>query len=241
MRLGGGQTMSLTLFELRARDGQRYSQFSWRATMALAHKGLQAAHTPVCVSDKAAIAFSSQDKVPILVDGNDVIPDSWRIAEHLESRYPDAPSLFGGETGHGLARFINAWVDRTLIARLVPLLAADVVPMLDETDGLYLRRQFERLFGRPLEELAAARDKDIVAFRRLLDPARAVMRAQPFLSGADPAYADYILFSLLQWARIVSTFEVLDPKDPLTAWRERMLDLFGGLARTQISFSPTEG
>ena len=148
--------MSLTLFELRARDGQRYSQFSWRSTMALAHKGLRAEHKAVRVSDKAAIAFSSQDKVPILVDGKDVIPDSWRIAEHLESRYPDAPSLFGGETGRGLARLINAWVDRTLIGRLVPLLAADVVPTLDETDGLYLRTQFERFFGQPLEELAAA-------------------------------------------------------------------------------------
>jgi glutathione S-transferase len=233
--------MSLTRFELRARDGQRYSQFSWRSTMALAHKGLKAEHQAVRVSDKAAIAFSSQDKVPILVDGKDVIPDSWRIAEHLESRYPDAPSLFGGETGHGLARFINAWVDRTLIGRLVPLLAADVVRLLDDADAHHMRSQFERFFGTPLEELAAARDKDIAGFRKLLDPARAVMRAQPFLSGAAPAYADYILFSLFQWARIVSTFEVLEPKDALTAWRERMLDLFGGLARTQTSFSPPEG
>jgi len=229
--------MSLTLFELRARDGQRYSQFSWRTTMALAHKQLKAAHKGVRVSDKVAIAFSSQDKVPILVDGEEVIADSWRIAEHLESRYPDAPSLFGGDTGRGLARFINAWVDRTLIGRLVPLIAADVVPLLDETDGLYLGKQFERFFGKPLAELAAARERDIVGFRKLLDPARAVMRAQPFLSGANPAYADYILFSLFQWARIVSTFEVLEPKDAMTAWRERMLDLFGGLARTQTSFS----
>ena len=233
--------MSLTLFELRARDGQRYSQFSWRSTMALAHKDLKAEHKPVRVSDKAAIAFSNQDKVPILADGADVIPDSWRIAEHLEARYPDASSLFGGETGHALARFINAWVDRTLIGRLVPLLAADVVQMLDETDGLYLRAQFERFFGKPLEELAAARDKDIAGFRKLLDPARAVIRAQPFLSGANPAYADYILFSLFQWARIVSAFEVLEPKDALTAWRERMLDLFGGLARTQTLFPVTDG
>jgi glutathione S-transferase len=229
--------MSLTLFELRARDGQRYSQFSWRTTMALAHKGLQAAHRPVRVSDKAAIAFSSQDKVPILVDDEEVIADSWRIAEHLERRYPDAPSLFGGDTGHGLARFINAWVDRTLIGRLVPLIATDVVPLLDAADGLYLGKQFERFFGKPLAELAAAREQDIVGFRKLLEPARAVMRAQPFLSGANPAYADYILFSLFQWARIVSPFEVLEPKDALTAWRERMLDLFRGLARTQISFS----
>ena len=233
--------MSLTLFELRARDGQRYSQFSWRSTMALAHKGLKAEHKPVRVSDKAALAFSSQGNVPILVDGKDVVPDSWRIAEHLESRYPQAPSLFGGDTGHALARFINAWVDRTLIGRLAPLIAADVVSLLDEADALHLRSQFERFFGKPLEDLAATRDKDVVAFRKLLDPARAVMRAQPFLSGANPAYADYILFSLFQWARLVSPFEVLEPKDALAAWRERMLDLFGGLARTQISFPATEG
>jgi glutathione S-transferase len=229
--------MSLTLFELGARAGERYSQFSWRSTMALAHKGLKAEHRPVRVSDKGTIAFSSQDKVPILRDGEEVISDSWRIAEHLESRYPGAPSLFGGETGHGLARFINAWVDRTLIGRLVPLLAVDLVPLLDDADAQYLCGQFERFFGKPLEQLAASREKDIVAFRRLLDPARAVMRAQSFLSGANPAYADYILFSLFQWARIVSQFEVLESNDALAAWRERMLDLFGGLARTQTSFS----
>lgn len=228
--------MTLTLFELGAREGARYSQFSWRATMALAHKGLKAEHNGVRVSDKAAIAFSKQDKVPILIDGDDVISDSWRIAEHLEARYPLAPSLFGGDVGHALARFINAWVDRTLIGRLVPLIAVDIVTLLDESDAHYLRMQFERLFGKPLEELAAARDKDIVAFRKLLDPARAVMRSQPFLSGATPAYADYILFSLFQWARIVSAFEVLEPKDALAAWRERMLDLHGGLARKQTSF-----
>ena len=105
--------------------------------------------------------------------------------------------------------------------------AADVVQMLDETDGLYLRAQFERFFGKPLEELAAARDKDIAGFRKLLDPARAVIRAQPFLSGANPAYADYILFSLFQWARIVSAFEVLEPNDALAAWGAWTRGLFG--------------
>ena len=48
-----------------------------------------------------------------------------------------------------------------------------------------------------------------------------------------PAYADYIVFSLLQWARIVSTFEVIEGADAIAAWRERMLDLYGGLARKE--------
>jgi glutathione S-transferase len=229
--------MALILFELGGRDGRRYSQFSWRISLALAHKGLAAAHRPVRVSDKAAIAFSGQDKVPILIDGDDVIHDSWRIAEHLESREPRA-SLFGGETGKGLTRVINAWVDRTLVPRLVPLLAVDVVAIVDEEDARHLRAQFEKAFGKTLEELAAGRDKEVVGFRRLLDPARAALRAQPFLAGSAPAYADYILFSLFQWVRIVSAFEVLDAGDALNAWRERMLDLFGGLARTQTSLAP---
>jgi glutathione S-transferase len=228
--------MALTLFELGGRDGARYSQFSWRTSLALAHKGLTAEHRPVRVSDKAGIAFSQQDKVPILLDGDTVIHDSWRIAEHLENRYPQA-SLFGGETAKGLTRVINAWVDRTLIPRLVPLLAVDVIAIVDDADASHLRTQFEQAFGKTLEQLAENRDKDIVAFRRLLDPARAALRAQPFLAGGAPAYADYILFSLLQWARIVSAFEVLDASDALADWRARMLDLFGGLARTQTSFA----
>lgn len=231
--------MALTLFELGGRDGARYSQFSWRTSLALAHKGLTAEHRQVRVSDKAAIAFSKQDKVPILVDGDETICDSWRIAEHLEDHYRQAPSLFGGEAAKGVTRVINAWVDRTLIPRLVPLLAVDVLTIVDDADARHLRAQFEKAFGKTLEQLAASRDNDIVGFRRQLDPARAAMRTQPFLCGAQPAYADYILFSLFQWARIVSAFEVLEADDALAAWRERMLDLFGGLAR-RTSFSNSE-
>ena len=61
--------MALILYELGGRDDRRYSLYSWRARMALAHKGLTPDYKPVHVSDKAAIAFSKQDKVPILVDG----------------------------------------------------------------------------------------------------------------------------------------------------------------------------
>jgi glutathione S-transferase len=91
----------------------------------------------------------------------------------------------------------------------------------------------EKAFGKTLEELAANRDKDVIGFRRLLDPARASLRSQPFISGAQPAYPDYILFSLFQWVRIVSDFALLEPDDALAAWRERMLDLHGGLARAE--------
>jgi|SoiMethySBSTD1v2_1073268.scaffolds.fasta_scaffold35562_3 glutathione S-transferase len=224
--------MALILYELGGLNDRRYSLYSWRARMALAHKGLTPEYRPVHVSDKAAIAFSKQDKVPILVDGETVVQDSFRIALHLEAHHGGA-SLFGGEVGQALARFFNSWVDRTLVPRLVPLIALDVQGILDAADARHLRGVMEKAFGRTLEELVAHRDKDVVGFRRLLDPARASLRSQPFISGAQPAYPDYILFSLLQWARIVSPFAILEADDALSAWRERMLDLHAGLARAE--------
>lgn len=225
--------MSVTLYELGGLDGRRYSQFSWRTRLALAHKGIPFDTVAVRVSDKGAIAFSGQDKVPILRDGDAVITDSWRIAEHLEDTHADRPSLFGCGTGRGLARFVNVLVDRTLIPKLVPLLMIDVLTIVDAEDAAHLRRQIEAAFRSDLEALAANRNRDIVGFRRQLDPMRVTLRSQPFLSGATPAYADYALFSLLQWARIVSPYEVLEDSDAIAIWRDRMLDLFDGLGRTQ--------
>jgi glutathione S-transferase len=227
--------MALILYELGGRDGRRYSQFSWRTRLALAHKGLDYDTVPVAVSDKAAIAFSNQDKVPILRDGEQVIADSWRIAEHLETAYPDRPSLFGGERGHAFARFVNFWADRQLMPRLAPMMLIDVLGIVDDKDAAHLRRTLEPAFKRSFEELSSRRAEDVVAFRRLLDPARQSLRTQPFVSGATPAYADYILFSMFQWARLVSTFELLEPADALAAWRERMLDLYDGFARKENS------
>jgi glutathione S-transferase len=225
--------MALVLYELGGRDGARYSLFSWRTCLALAHKRLTAEHRAVRVSDKAAIAFSNQTKVPILRDGDRVVCDSWAIAEHLEDNH-DGPSLFGGAAGRGLARFANGWVDRQIVPAAAPLVAPDVVGIVDADDGAHIRAVMEKGLGRSLDAMRAERADRLVVFRRLLDPARSALKAQPFLSGAAPAYADYALFSVFQWARVAATFALLDEADqPMTAWRERILDLFDGTARRE--------
>jgi glutathione S-transferase len=69
-----------------------------------------------------------------------------------------------------------------------------------------------------------------------LDPIRTTFRkGQNFISGDTPAYADYVVFSQFQWARVTSPFKLLDADDPVFAWRERMLDLFGGFARDTMA------
>jgi glutathione S-transferase len=223
----------MKLYELEGLAGRHYSSFSWRTRMALAHKGIAFESCPVRISDKAAIAFSGQGKVPIIQDGETVVSDSWKIAEYLEKQYPDAPSLFGGAIGMGTSRLINAWTDRQLLGTLAAAIAPEIVQIVDEGDSAHLAAGFEKGFGKPMAEFKAGQEASLKRFRQALDPLRATLRNQPFICGAAPAYADYIVFSLLQWARIVSFAPALEEGDAVGAWFERLLDAHGGLGRSE--------
>jgi glutathione S-transferase len=220
----------ITLWELGGKDGRRYSLFSWRTRMALAHKGLRYETQAVRLSDKAAIAFSGGKTVPVIRDGDAVVRDSWKIAEHLEARYPDR-TLFGGDIGRGVTHAFNTWVDRTLVALMMQVVAPDIHERVEAADETYFRGMAERISGKTLEELRAGQDEALKRLGRGLEPMQALLKRQAYVCGALPAYADYILFSIFQWARVMSPHELLGPEDPLSAWRERVLDLFDGFAR----------
>lgn len=221
----------ITLWELKGRDDRRYSVFSWRTRLALAHKGLAFESNPVCMSDKAAIAFSGGKTVPIIKDGDTVVRDSWKIAEHLEDRYPDKPSLFGGAVGRGVTQTFNTWVDRTLVGAMLGVIVADIHERVDPADEQYFRQFMESVLKRTLEEARARREDSLRRLSGALEPLQAALKRQPWVAGAAPAYADHILLSIFQWARVMSPHEVLPADSPLGVWRERMLGLYDGFAR----------
>jgi glutathione S-transferase len=82
-----------------------------------------------------------------------------------------------------------------------------------------------------LEAFVADRDTRVSAFRESLTPLRLTFKTQPFLGGDHPLYADYAVFGSFQWARCTSSFALLAADDPVRLWRDRVLDLFDGLAR----------
>jgi len=220
----------ITLWELQGKNGRRYSLFSWRTRMALRHKGLAFETRPVCLSDKEAIAFSGGKTVPVIRDGETVVRDSWKIAEYLEDRYPDS-SLFGGRIGRGVSQTYCAWVDRELVPAMLPVIAADIHERVDQADDAYFRRSMEGVLKRTLEETRESREDALRRLGRVLEPMQAALKRQPYACGENPAYADYALFSVFQWARVMSPQEVLGPESPLCSWRERILDLYDGFAR----------
>jgi glutathione S-transferase len=222
----------LILYELKGKNDRRYSLFSWRTRMALRHKGLDFESLPVRLSDKAAIEFSGGKTVPVLKDDDTVVRDSWKIAEYLEKRYQDAPSLFGGEIGRGVSLAFNTWVDRALVRAMLPVIVADIHERVDPGDEDYFKQTMEKVLKMTLEESRARRDEALLHLGKVIEPLQETFKRQAFVAGANPAYADYILFSVFQWARVMSPQELLGPEDPLCRWRERMLDLFDGFARS---------
>jgi glutathione S-transferase len=230
--------MTLKLFELVGTDVARpFSPFCWRTRMALAHKGLSAQTIPWCFTEKQAIAPHQSEKVPVLLDGETAVPDSWAIANYLEDTFPDAPSLFGGEGGRAMGRMMNWWGDVTVVGGMFPLIVADIPGHLKPEDAAYFRKTREARFGKRLEEVVAGRDKSVEGFRRALDPMRLTLRTQNYLGGKAPNYADYIVFGAFQWARVVSPFKLLAEDDPVYAWREKLLDVFDGMARKSPGYA----
>lgn len=231
--------MTLQLFELVGADASRpFSPFCWRTRMALAHKGLEANSIAWHFTDKAAIAGYESEKVPVLLDGDKSVCDSWTIATYLEDTYPDRPSLFGGDGGRAMALMLNWWGDITVVGGIFPMIVADIVGHLGPDDAAYFRASREARFkGKTLEQVAGNRDTAVEGFRKSLDPLRLTLKSQAFIGGAQPNYADYIVFGGFQWARAVSSFALLKNDDPVYAWREKLLDAFGGIARNSPGYA----
>ena len=222
----------LALYELAGADPSvRFSPHCWKTRFALAHKGLSAERRPWRFTEKAAIAFAGTDKVPVLVDGDRAVADSWAIAEHLEAAYPERPSLFGAPDAAAVTRFVNAWADAVVMPALSRLIITDVFAAVAPEDRAYFRSSREQRFGMALELVTADRKSGLAAFRTLLAPLRRILADQPFVGGGAPRYADHCAFAPLMWARCVSDLAVLEPCDVVAGWAERMLEAYDGLAR----------
>jgi glutathione S-transferase len=124
------------------------------------HKGLPFDTIPWRFTDKDVVASSGQDRVPVLVDGDHVVSDSWAIAAYLEDAYADRPSLFCGKGGRAVTRFINAWADGILVGGILRLVVTDIFQHLPGKDRAYFRETREKRLGMALEDVAANRETD---------------------------------------------------------------------------------
>ena len=229
--------MTIKLYDLAgAEEDRRFSPYCWRVKMALKHKGLDFETIPWRFHEKDAIAPYKSTTVPVMVDGSNSVYDSWAIALYLDEVYPSRPSLFGGTEARTLCDFFAQWTFKALHPIMMRIVIMDIYGKIHEKDKAYFRESREKRFGTTLEAFAAEPAKNLAAFRGTLEPLRPVLLQNAFLCGKGPGFADYILFGTFQWARVVSPIRLLEADDPVFAWRERVLDLFGGYARQAKGF-----
>ncbi len=226
----------ITLYDLAFDRDLRPSPFCWRAKLAMKHKGLSWHDEPMGFTEKKKIDFAGSTTVPVIRDGDRVVKDSWTIALHLEQAYPDKP-LFPNDPAKAHARFVNGWADVAVNSAIFPLVVGDLVGAVRPQDREYVVESRSKRIGST--DFAGfqkkAREAGVTTLRWALEPARRVLKDQAFLSGASPAYADYILLGTLLWPRTISPdLELLERDDVVYAWRERMLDLFDGMARKAL-------
>lgn len=224
--------MAIQLYDLAgAEDDRRFSPYCWRTKMSLKHKGLDFEAIPWRYTEKDKIAFTGSSTVPVIVDGNRAVYDSFEIAVYLDEAYPSRPGLFEGTESRALSLFMQHWAVQSLHPPLLRAIVVDLFGHIHEKDRAYFRETREKRLGGRLEDVGASQKKSLADFRGALEPLRPTLVLNPFVAGKGPGFADYIVFGIFQWARSVSPLRLLEPDDPLYKWRERMLDLFGGYAR----------
>ena len=116
----------------------RFSPYCWRIRLALAHKRIPVETIAWRFVEKAEIAPSGGKTVPVLVDADRWIADSWTIANYLEDTYPDSPSLFGGQAARSLTRHYSTLAD-ALVSAIFPFVALDILGHVAGEDRDYFR------------------------------------------------------------------------------------------------------
>ncbi|MBE0489828.1 MAG: glutathione S-transferase N-terminal domain-containing protein [Halomonas sp.] len=232
--------MTRVLYDLCGIDeGLRFSPFCWRVRYALAHKGLEVETRPLRFNDKAALAFADHDKVPVLVDGDETVTDSYAILRYLDRAYPESP-LFGDALAEGRANFLKHYAERSLQPAMLRTIIMDLLNAIHPDDRDYFRKTREQRLGRTLEEFHSPA-KGLVQLDAALAPLRGRLKEADFIDGEAPAAGDYLVFGSFMWARCVSSADLVSNADPVHGWLERMLDQHDGLGRGAMRITDVEG
>jgi glutathione S-transferase len=117
--------------------GVHLSPYVRKVAVALTFKGV-AYEQEVVVPGMVPPGFSEispLNKIPVLVDGDFVLPDSSVICEYLEEKFPSPPMLPAGVEARAQARFLEEYADTRLLEYAsVPFIENFVNPKLRNTE-----------------------------------------------------------------------------------------------------------
>jgi glutathione S-transferase len=222
----------ITLYDLQLASGCTISPFVWATKYALAHKGFDVDVVPGGFGDILERTGGRSERLPVIVDDGHWVLDSWLIAEYLDERYPERPTLIGDPSVRVLTQFVESWLWRTAITPWFGCYIKDYRDLSRQEDHEYVTRSREAMLGgRKLEVVQAGREERLPQVPPTLEPFRQLLKENKWLGGDTPNYADHRALSVFLWTASVATTPPLTEDDPLRDWLDRGFDLYGGLGR----------
>ena len=215
----------------------RFSPFCWRIKYALAHKELSWEEIPIrALTEKNLLPTPNEGKVPVLVDDDQVVFDSWDIALYLEEKYPNQ-LLFDSSESRAQSLFVKNWTEAVLHILVSRMGILDFYETQTKDDQKVFRETRESRFGVVLEDWGSDPQGARVDFLKALEPLRQTLRSQKFMGGRTPNFSDYIMVGIFQWMRCGSRLKVFEESDDVFDYQERLLDLYDGLGRLSPPYS----
>jgi len=223
---------TITLFDLALASGCTISPFVWATKYALAHKGFDIDIVPGGFTGILDRTGGRSERLPVIVDDGEYVLDSWVIAEYLDEKYPDRPTLIGDPGIKPLTEFTEGWLWRTAIAPWFRAYIVDYRNLSLPQDHEYVTESRQRMLGgRKLEEVSIEGKAALAQTPPTLEPFRQVLKSNKWLGGENPNYADYRALAVFLWTASVAVTPPLTEDDPLRDWLDRGFDLYGGLGR----------
>ncbi len=225
------QDNRITLYDLQVASGATISPFVWATKYAVAHKGFEIEIVPGGFTGIMERTGGKTERLPAIVDDGQWILDSWLIAEYLDDKYPDRPTLIGDPSVKVCGQFIEQWLWSTGVGPWMRCYVKSYRDRSLECDHAYVTESRERMMGAKLEDLVVGREDRLPSISAALEPLRGTLREHPWFGGESPNYVDYRLLACFLWLASVADIPALAEDDPLRDWIERGMDLYGGLGR----------
>jgi len=183
--------------------------------------------------------LSPMGQVPVLVRGAEAIPDSRRIARHLEATHPSPALIPVGVEARAYAALLEEWADETL-AFLVDAFKwlnpenrrAALGNTVGEMAGALLRPLAGRAILRRARRRYAAAGIGPEALplleerlRENLSTLATLLEGKPFLLGRVPTLADVAAFAQITCMQRYAERRLLEDVPTVTEWLERLADM----------------
>ncbi|MBQ4852745.1 glutathione S-transferase N-terminal domain-containing protein [Pseudoalteromonas sp. MMG012] len=209
----------IKLYELAGKNNLIFSPYCWRIRLALLHKKVRFSNEETAFIDIKNIPNGNFKTVPVLLDGDTAMSDSYKIAEYLDATYPTQPSLFTANELCAFSTFIDGWAN-ALHSDIAKIAIADIYTHLQEKDKPYFKTSREAFFGDTLAEIQSKKgDTAKITLLAKLTVLDKYLDKFEFLGGATPLYSDFIVFGTLQWLLSTSnTFQMSDFSPAVQSW-----------------------